>query len=212
MKKLGFVFVLAALALSACDPASTEARFGEGGAFTVQTAQGPVHYRSTNDYVFQKIFSVLASPGGLRAFMSNTTSVAWNEYHGTQIEYLAADGSTYLWYPGNAVALPGKWEIRKAEHGPSICFLYGPNTFNPVTGSTGSEWDCTPQAMYLFYKTSVVKGDIFHLSSGKVPFALPRRANLSLEEAAARAGVSGPFTNKVDWGAMLAADKAASAK
>ncbi len=215
-KKVKIVWILGALtalALIGCDgPAGTQARFGENGPFTIQGPTGTVSYRSTNDYVFRKIADVAKTPQSLRSFLNNTTSVSWDDRHGTQVEYLGANGRTFRWYPGNQAALPGKWQLGPSSYGPAVCFLYGPNTYNPVTGSTGSQWDCSPQGMYIFYKTSVVSGDVFNLSSGKIPFVLPGRAKLSLPLLAARAGLSGTYVNNADWGAILASEQAASAQ
>jgi hypothetical protein len=213
MKFLSSIFASAtvALALAACDPTSTESRFGEQGPFTVQTVSGQVHYRSTNDYVFKKMAETIGTPTKLRAFLNNTTSQEFNEYHGTQIEYLGADGRTYLWYPGNRSALAGRWTIQNGTYGESVCFQYGSNSYNPVTHASGTAWDCTPVGIYVFDKLTVVSGDIFHLASGNIPYVLPSRTNISLEDAARQAGLPGGYRNKADWGAMMAAEKAASA-
>lgn len=99
--------------------------------------------------------------------------------HGTQVEYLAADGRTYLWYPGNRVVLNGAWRyapIRAAAATlPGICFRYGAETFNPSTGVTGGRWECEPLAIYRRGIVEAAPGDIFDLGRrASPPFALGR--------------------------------------
>jgi hypothetical protein len=207
--------LIAVLVLAACAQDTTESRFGERGPFTVQTESGPVRYRSTNDYVVQKVNAVSASAKSLRDFMANTTSLGWNEYHGTQLEYLGANGVTYLWYPENRSALRGEWRTEdRAGMGTWICFRYSANSYNPVTGSSGSQWECSPAWPYVFEKRSVISGDIFDLSSGQVPFVLwssilPVK---EMEFVLGRAGITDTFQNKADWGAQMRAEIAASAQ
>jgi hypothetical protein len=211
-----FLIGATSLSLASCDAASTESRFGESGPFTVQTASGPVKYRSTNDYVFQKVKQSASSASALRAFLMNTTSQEFEAgTHGTQIEYLGPGGVTYLWYPGNTIPLKGQWQVQDGTNYPSICFRYGENTYNPVTGQGGGGWECGPGPAYLFEKLSVVQGDVFNLASGRLPFILPGGnlgtfENVTMTEAFAKAGLSTNRKNKADWGAMMRADIAAS--
>lgn len=101
--------------------------------------------------------------------LANRTQMSFSPGHGTQIEYLAADGTAWLWYPGNRVILQGAW---KTEVG-SMCFRYGANTFNPVTGHTGAGWECAPLAIYRSTLTESRTGDLLGLKGrGKVPYAL----------------------------------------
>ena len=199
------------VALVGCDPVSTESRYGEGGPFTVQTAKGPVSYKSTNDFVSRQVLQITASAASMRAFLNNTTSQEFGGGHGTQIEFLGANGVTYLWYPGNTRPLPGRWQVQDGPRYPSICFQYGSNTYNPVTGQGGGGWECSPGPAYLFQKMEVTGGDVFRLASGKLPFILPGRAYITLEAAAAQAGTPRTFPNKVNWPAQIAAARANAA-
>ena len=213
MKSL--IFVVAFFGLAACALDSTESRFGEGGPFTVQTSTGPVSYRSTNEYVVQKVNAVVKNAQSLNAFIPNTTALGWDEFHGTQIEYLGAAGVTYLWYPGNTLALRGQWRVEDIKGGgTAICFRYGPNSYNPVTGSYGDQWECSPAWPSVFLKRAVVQGDIFRLSSGKVPFVLPGSVLpvMEMERVLARAGMPAAYVNKADWGAQMRAEQAGAGR
>jgi hypothetical protein len=206
------VIVAASLVLFGCEASSTEARFGENGPFTLQTPNGPVSYRHTNDYVIRKVSQTSASAKMLTAFLLNTTSQEYDaSSHGTQIEYLGANGVTYLWYPGNTRALAGQWRVQDGTNYPSICFRYGENTFNPVTRQSGGGWECGSGPAYLFEKLSVVSGDVFNLASGRLPFVLPGKyTNVTMVKALSMAGLSTNHRNKADWGALMRAEIAAS--
>jgi hypothetical protein len=91
--------------------------------------------------------------------------------HGNQIEYYDPAGRAFLWYPGNAGAVRGRWRTTTE----AICFLYGPNTYNPVTGQHGGSWECTPWDPYRRHITDVADGDVFELSTGAVPYRLQAR-------------------------------------
>ncbi len=45
------------------------------------------------------------------ASLANTTQHSFIPGRGQVIEYLAADGSTLLWYPGNERLAPGEWKL-----------------------------------------------------------------------------------------------------
>tara|TARA_R110000868_G_scaffold314754_2_gene575668 strand:- start:4369 stop:4932 length:564 start_codon:yes stop_codon:yes gene_type:complete len=113
------------------------------------------------------------------ARVANQTSVTYDFgwSHGTQIEYNAADGTNYLWYPGNKVILKAKWKIESVDGSTKICYLYGDNTYNPATKETGGKWECA-----LFHNQTVMQvdrkeGDVFGLSkTAAAPHILARDA------------------------------------
>lgn len=106
------------------------------------------------------------------ASLANKTQQSYSPGHGMQIEYLAADGASWLWYPGNTRVLAGQW---KAE-GADICFRYGKNSYNPVTRQRGGDWECAPLKVYNSTLVTSTKGDIFGLAGRKkVPFDLPAK-------------------------------------
>ena len=114
--------------------------------------------------------------------------------HGTQVEYVGSNGRTFLWYPGNKVVLPGRWKLQ----GKTVCFLYGPNTYNPVTGVVGAQWECEPIAGYIGVQTERAAGDVFGLAQRtEVPFIL-QRARTTIAALASEAGMPQPATQKAE--------------
>lgn len=111
------------------------------------------------------------------------TNMSVDSGHGTQVEYLATGGKSYLWYPGNTIILEGRWK----RQGPDICFAYGKNTYNPVTGARGGGWECMPFRLYWGAVDERMAGDIFTLQGrGAVPFVLSRNRT-TLETLLSRA-------------------------
>jgi len=119
----------------------------------------------------------------LAAPIGNQTTMTFDPGHGTQVEYVAADGTNYLWYPGNRVVLPGHWKLE----GANICFAYGANTYNPVTGQHGPGFECERKADYLSHIVDRAAGDVFGLKGrGTVPFVLTKtRTTIAALRAAA---------------------------
>lgn len=137
--------------------------------------------------------ALLADPGALRAYFADTTVRTWSEDHGTQIEYHSADGQTWLVYPGNMRAVRGRWEIRGPAGNPRICYLYGPNTYNPVLDRPGGRWNCWPAAFDVTAK-EVVDGDVLRLRGReRFPRPLPAGVNLRLDTVMREVGL-GPRT------------------
>lgn len=102
-------------------------------------------------------------PAIARRYLSNTTVNTWDAYHHHQYEYLAADGTTELLYPGNMAPLPGQWEIEGAgEFHANICFRYGADSWNPVTRQGGDGWECSNLLEYLYDTVvEIYDGDVF---------------------------------------------------
>ena len=147
----------------------------------------------------KKHFKRLYSHGdALNAFLSNTTVRSYDQRHGTQLEFLMADGRTYLWYPGNKTLLSGYWQIKSTFDGPDMCFRYEEDTYNPVTQRRGGGWECGDASLYLLKVDEVVDGDPMRLSSGRLPFVLNKEQK-SIGSLAERSGHPGTYPNKVDW-------------
>lgn len=118
-----------------------------------------------------------------RANLSDRTRNVHDAGHGTQINYTSADGRSFLWYPGNNVILPGAWKVERrpgsiwgTRHDiVHVCYRYGPNTFNPVTGSQGAQWNCSYAALSLRRMRENAVGDVLGLARrSNVPFVLSR--------------------------------------
>jgi hypothetical protein len=100
------------------------------------------------------------------------TQMTYESQHGMQIEYLSEGGKAFLWYPGNRSILEGRWK----REGREICFAYGQNTFNPVTGHRGGSWECMPFNLYGSAVAERKRGDVFALEGRRsVPFRLDRK-------------------------------------
>ena len=107
--------------------------------------------------------------------IAGKTFRSWSPSHGSQIEYMAPGGRSYLWYPGNRVVLPGLRKTGAIQGIPAICFLYGDNTYNPVTAQPGGRWQCRPESLWARTQVEAVAGDVFSLSRrSAAPFPLPR--------------------------------------
>ncbi|MDO5632925.1 MAG: hypothetical protein Q4G22_13970 [Paracoccus sp. (in: a-proteobacteria)] len=149
----------------------------------------------TNSPEYQAAARMTDNPTQVRAFLSDTTVRSYSGPHGTQIEYLAADGRSHLLYPGNARIVPGEWQIRgSGEINAEMCFRYGPNTYNPATGSHGSNWECGFLTDYLMYRDEIIDGDVLRLAGRTVvPAPLPKRQNLTIGQVQSMWGL--PVTN-----------------
>ncbi|MGH1467093.1 MAG: hypothetical protein ACRBBQ_17200 [Cognatishimia sp.] len=149
-----------------------------------------------------KIDALLADPTKLRNFLANTTRKTWNSRHGTQVEYMSADGHTWLVYPGNIASVDGEWQVQGANGQSKVCFRYGANTYNPVTRKPGGRWNCVPSITVLMNPSSqIVDGDVLKLRGrGAFPQTMPYRTNISLNTIKKAVGL-GPLTqpNKIAW-------------
>lgn len=109
------------------------------------------------------------------AQISNRTLLFYDSAHGTQVEYFGSNGVSFLWYPGNRVVVQGRWKIATGENKvQNICFSYGENTYNPVTGHRGSGWQCRPLGNFFVHFVEDARGDVFGLAKRQqVPYILP---------------------------------------
>jgi hypothetical protein len=117
-----------------------------------------------------------------RGIFVGKTRVTFMPGHGTQISYMRPDGAIFLWYPGNAVVLPGRWRIEARWAGGTppakealLCFQYRPNTYNPVTQVLGGRQECVPARAMSRFIVDRADGDIFGLAGrSSAPFRLAR--------------------------------------
>lgn len=129
-------------------------------------------------------------PATLTRIVSNATTTSRSGQHGTQVEYLSADGRSFLWYPGNRALVPGQWKVEGRGGSAQMCFRYTSDSFNPATGQIGGGWDCRFGGAYLVDQYEILDGDPFGLSDGKVPFVMPRDAWWTGADLAKRLGLS----------------------
>lgn len=103
--------------------------------------------------------AAVAQPAGGRTFRF------WSAGHGAQVEYVGPGGRAFLWYPGNRVVVPSLRRTAMIHGVPSVCHLWPPRTYNPVTRERGPGWACTPESAWAASVVEVAPGDIF----GPVP-------------------------------------------
>ena len=110
-----------------------------------------------------------------QAYIAGKTVMTYGG-HGTQIEYMDTDGLAYLWYPGNRRTIPSRWNLRDLRNARlhAICFKYPTTSYNPLLGTNGGTWECDTINAWAKKIREVREGDIFNLSSGKVPWPLSR--------------------------------------
>lgn len=151
--------------------------------------------------------STAADPEVVAAFFGDRTVVTHSAQHGTQVEYIAANGDSFLWYPGNDAILRGGfavlWESASAEIDDPregryrgqvklnyVCFRYAANTYNPVTGHRGGSVECGSYARQRETVKETRKGDVFGLATrSSAPFPLGREAQ-TIAALQKRVGVS----------------------
>lgn len=123
---------------------------------------------------YSESMGVGSDPKLLSKLVSGATAASNSRQHGTQVEYLAPDGRSFLWYPGNRSVLDGRWKVEKNGLGADICFVYSGRTFNPATGKSGANWECEFGGNYIVRQAEFVDGDPLGLRGGKIPFVLSR--------------------------------------
>lgn len=121
--------------------------------------------------------------------LSNMTTLSLSAGHGPQISYRTAYGRVFLWYPGNRVVLRGRWDVNAvrtvnpwtgaARRVVRVCYAYGRNTFNPVTGHAGGGWECRSASRSLATVAERARGDIFQLARRSAPPFVLSRQDLS---------------------------------
>lgn len=150
----------------------------------------PTGNTSWNAERMEKALHLTGTPQKVSALLRNTTTRIWDKGHGTQVEYLSAGGKAFLWYPGNRSVVVGDWKTQAREGGSvsEICFRYGQESYNPVTGQSGGTWSCRNATGYLVNLDVIVRGDPFNLTSGRVPYVLPKQERISLGKLFQRAG------------------------
>ncbi|AUQ54694.1 hypothetical protein PhaeoP30_02026 [Phaeobacter inhibens] len=104
---------------------------------------------------------------------SGATYLHWDKGHGYQVTYYS-ERHVWLWYPGNRAALRGDWvqELVAGEY--YLCFTYPHSSYNPVTGDVGGQKECQLQTVLGGALEGALAGDVYNLSSGRVPYVLRR--------------------------------------
>ena len=150
-------------------------------------------------YARERILGIKSVPAAeARSALASQTGLSYDPQHGTQVSYATKNGSTYLWYPGNQVVVAGNWRVQSRQieikvdgrvvrqrDDSSVCYQYGPGSYNPVTRRSGAEV-CIPFVSRAQFFRETQAGDVFALTSGSPPFVLGREPT-TLAELLARA-------------------------
>jgi hypothetical protein len=146
-------------------------------------------YLSLPSAAFAEASASRSDPNAVRRALSNMTTLSLSAGHGPQISYRTVDGRVFLWYPGNRVVLRGRWDVNAvrivdpwtgaARQVVRVCYAYGRNTFNPVTGSVGGGWECSSASRSLARVAERARGDIFQLARRSAPPFVLSRQDLS---------------------------------
>lgn len=131
--------------------------------------------------VFAFLLTLIA-PMALAQEVGGYTNMTYDYAHGTQVEYLARNGKSWLWYPGNEVILEGRWK----RQGGDMCFAYGANTYNPATGQSGGDFECMEFALFWGSIMERMPGDIFSLATRTAPPLKLNKERTRLEKLLAR--------------------------
>lgn len=162
---------------------------------SAQPAQKPKPYRSPypTQQMEQRGEKVCAVFSSYRCFTAEALAI-WNAsdvtaqisgktvrtvspVHGTQIEYVAGDGSAYLWYPGNSTVVASQWRIATGPRRFSardLCQTFPADSFNPATQRNGGSEECQFLETWLIGVQETVSGDPFGLGKGAVPWVLAK--------------------------------------
>ncbi|MBF9036478.1 hypothetical protein HKCCE2091_19745 [Rhodobacterales bacterium HKCCE2091] len=136
--------------------------------------------------------------GAALDFLCERTLHFHDPAHGNQVEYFRPDGISFLWYPNEPEIIPGEWRLEVTGPGAmDICFRYPEDSWNPVTGEYGGDWECTAFDNFLAHivEGGIVEGDPLALSSGDIPAPLAPHPPIDLPALAAGRGERGPSTN-----------------
>lgn len=102
------------------------------------------------------------------------TYLSFSGAHGFQVNYLGADGHAWLWYPGNRRGVAEEYQLSYAWGEKVICWRHPSDSYNPVTRKKGGDYACESLDLAQRSIVAVLKGDVFELKSGAVPYRLDR--------------------------------------
>jgi len=100
------------------------------------------------------------------------TYLSFSHAHGFQVNYLAAQGKAWLWYPGNSKIVPELWKLDR--DGTVICWKHPQQSYNPVTQQFGGGFACTSRQFSAKTIVAELRGDPFGLAKGNVPYRLKK--------------------------------------
>jgi hypothetical protein len=176
-----------------------QAALKSGANITPEKAQAAVSNRTVMTFSPDGVRPPVKRYDVNRKLISETPAQPY-QGHGTQLEYIGADGRTFLWYPGNTGMVVGEWKLNThpfkvvIDAGSAsfdlvdLCFRYLTPSVNPVTGSSGSNWSCTPTYMYLQRIVESATDDPFGLSRRPSPPFVLERDRTTIDALRKKAG------------------------
>lgn len=99
---------------------------------------------------------------------------------GTLVDYYHPDGLAFRWFPGVSKPIPFRWKLVE-DHGLfntliyRVCSKYPSRGYNPLAGEDGGKWECDEIGRWSLNVTDVRQGDIFKLSSLRLPYTLSKQ-------------------------------------
>jgi hypothetical protein len=103
--------------------------------------------------------------------LSDVTAIVKQTGHGIYVEYTAADGRLFMWYPGNSGTVTGTWGISEDFSPPRACFKYL-GAYHGVTGEfEPNECVAAEQTLSGAYVVDSRPGDVFALRTKGIPYS-----------------------------------------
>lgn len=104
---------------------------------------------------------------------SGRTYLSFDHAHGFQVTFVNA-GQSWLWYPGNQRTVTAVYKRDIVAGQPAVCWKHQTNSRNPVTGRSGGAFSCEALAFAQKRVVAELRGDVFKLTSGQVPYRSER--------------------------------------
>jgi hypothetical protein len=114
----------------------------------------------------KRYIEMASTSAKVNAYISNYTRMTYDPRHGTQVEYNAPNGESYLWYPGRVPDQTHRYV--------TLCYLYSAASYDPTNNSRGGKWECVPSVLAIIRTKERTAGNPFRLgASRQTPFILP---------------------------------------
>jgi hypothetical protein len=109
--------------------------------------------------------------------LADETNMTYEPDHGTQVEYLKPDGTSFLWYPRTTTIFHRHWKT----DGDQVCFRYDAHEYDSATKTFWDQWKCEAVSQYARKLVDQASGDPFGFShTGNVVFELqPNRTSIA---------------------------------
>ncbi|MFT6772497.1 MAG: hypothetical protein ACJA1L_000201 [Paracoccaceae bacterium] len=104
------------------------------------------------------------------------TYLSFSKGHGFQVNFIAPEGKSWLWYPGNRAGLPEDYKLGTVSGQKAICWRHPSGSYNPATRTGGGAFQCSNLAFEQRTIVAAPPGDPYALATGKLPYRLDRCA------------------------------------